>query len=267
MKECHASRRAQGQPTSLGRRAALAAASALMALGITATGAAAEAARSPISGVWMQATKDEMKADPRLQVPPIPPPPLNAPSAAAYKAQLARERAAAEAGEPLANDRSLCLPDGVPKMMGTDLPLQILQDGNEVVIITEFMTQVRHVRLGAEHLPEDELVPTFFGDSIGRWEGETLHVDTVGLTPRTILFNGAPHSDELRVVEEFRLLAPDVLENRITMHDAKTFTGPWTVTRVYKRRPGMTLNEFVCTAGNRNYSDADGRLRTDFGPE
>lgn len=266
MMQSRALRSADARPVSLGRRAALAAASALAALGLAASGAAAERGGSPISGVWMQATKEEMAADPRLRVPPIPPPPLNAASAAAFEAQIARERAAAAAGEPLANDRSLCLPDGVPKLMGSDLPIQILQDQGEVVIITEFMTQVRHVRLGAEHLPEDELVPTFFGDSIGRWEGDVLHVDTVGLNPRTVLFNGAAHSDELRVEEEFRLVAPDILEDRITMHDPKTFTAPWTVTRVYKRRPGMTLNEFVCTAGNRNYSDADGRLRTEFGP-
>jgi hypothetical protein len=232
----------------------------LAAAGFAAGAPAAGAATPDIGGVWRMARPAEIK-DARERDPPIPPAPLNAAYAARYQAQEKAYRDADAEGRPIARDREVCIPDGFPKMLTTDLPLEILQSPGRITLITEFLSQVRRISLDRRSHPRgDDLDDTFFGDSIGRWEGRTLVVDTVGLKPRTQLFNDVPHSDQLHVVERIALAAPDILRDEITMTDPVAFTAPWTVTRVFVRRPDLHVGEFVCEEASHYYRGADGRL-------
>ncbi|MCU1337579.1 MAG: hypothetical protein JWO19_3160 [Bryobacterales bacterium] len=142
-----------------------------------------------------------------------------------------------------------CLPAGVPrispflqKFVQTPTLLVILDEGN--------IHSYRQVFLdGRPHL--DDPGPLWMGDSIGKWDGDTLVVDTINLNDKTWLNGqGVPHSEDLHVVERFR--RPDLghLEIEITMEDAKTFTKPHTFTRTYLLRPTWEIQEYVCNEFN-----------------
>jgi hypothetical protein len=104
---------------------------------------------------------------------------------------------------------------------------------------------------GRKHEPDADL--SYGGDSIGHWRGQTLVVETVGLRDDTIFDRtGAPHSDQLKVVEEIRLRDANTLEDKMTMIDPVAFTKPWTVTRTYRRHTDWRIREFVCEENNRN---------------
>jgi len=142
-----------------------------------------------------------------------------------------------------------CLPAGVPrispflqKFVQTPALLVILDEGN--------IHSYRQVFLdGRPHL--DDPGPLWMGDSIGKWDGDTLVVDTVDLNDKTWLNGqGLPHSEDLHVIERFK--RPDLghQEIEITMDDPKAFTKPHTFTRTYLLRPTWEIQEYVCNEFN-----------------
>lgn len=230
---------------------------------------AAAPARPDFSGVWRMARPAEIK-DERLRTPPIPPAPLTPEAAKRYAAEREAYRMSEEEGRPIARDREVCIPDGMPRMLTTDLPFEIIQTRQRITWITEFLAQIRRIRFAGGPSParpggdshEGDSLETFFGDSVARWEGSTLVIETSGLKPRVRLFNDVPRTDQLRIVERIRLVAPNILRDEVTMHDPGVLTRPWTVVRVFERRPDLAVGEFVCTENNRNFRDRDGRLAT-----
>lgn len=236
--------------------------SAWLAVLIASSGAAYAGGTQGLTGVWVMPNQRSIEADSKYKLPEQPPPPLNEKYVAIYeKAERLRELAASR-GEPLVNDRTLCFPDGMPKVMSTTFPIEILETPGKITIIAEFNTQVRHVYLDGSHPPADELEYNFFGHSVGRWEGGELIVDTVGIRDSTELFEQVPHSEHLQVIEKFRLSEPDVLKVSITMIDPIVLTGPWTIERIFERRPDIDLREFICVENNRHYGGASGNIRT-----
>jgi hypothetical protein len=143
----------------------------------------------------------------------------------------------------------------MPRFMVASYPLEILQGPGQVTVIAEWSSQVRRIFTdGRPHPPADELDPTFNGHSIGRWEGDTLVVDTVGIRGDTS-FDATPlqHSDQIHVAERFRLRDPKTLEVVMTITDAVAFARPWVVTRVYARGgPELQIMEYVCEENNRD---------------
>jgi hypothetical protein len=220
--------------------------------------------RHALTGVWVMPDRRDVGDQTTIEVPNMDPPPLNAEYLRVYEAaELERARAEAK-GEPLVNERTMCLPDGVPKMLSTTFPIEILETPGKVTLIAEFNTQVRHIYLDQKsHPPPDEVEFNFFGHSIGQWEGVELVVDTIGLRDSTELFERVPHSEELRVVERFRFVEPDVLSISITMIDPLVFTEPWTIVRIFERRDDVMLREFVCAENNRHYGTAQGTIGTE----
>lgn len=248
---------------------------ALVGFGVAVAGAAmaivpsqAQAASpdSPgLTGVWVMPPQRGPRADSRLRLPAAPAPRLNAKYRAAYEASEKDRKEASNRGEPLASNRTRCLPDGMPKMMATTFPLEILETPGKIALIAEFDTQVRHIRLGnATHPAADELEYGFFGHSIGRWEGDTLVVDTIGLRDSTVMFDYVPHSESLQVIERFRLLEPDLLQVTITMVDPPVLAEPWTVIRLFARMTGGELGEYVCTENNRHWGNDQGIIETEL---
>ena len=177
------------------------------------------------------------------------------------KVQAAREADAK--GEPLAAGVVHCLPEGMPAMMGGPFPIEILQSKGQVTIIEEAYTQVRRILLDRAQKAIDDVEPGFYGHSVGRWEGDTLVVDTVGIK-ESVRYQNMPHSKDMRIKERIRLVSPDILWDEITIDDPATLEKPWTFTFALKRMPDYTLLEYICE-DNREYADDKGvqRIRID----
>ena len=116
---------------------------------------------------------------------------------------------------------------------------------------------VDHVLTGAdEH--------TYYGDSVGHWEGDTLVIDTIGLTKKNTLdMLGMPTSDQMHVVERIKRPTKDKLDILITIDDPGVFTKPWTVHKTYSLQPrDIEIIEYICLDGNRNQV-VDGKVSID----
>ena len=151
-----------------------------------------------------------------------------------------------------------CLPLGMPSMMlGATYPFAILQTPGQTTLIAEYFGETRRIYTdGRPHPSAEDLEPTYVGHSIGRWEGQTLLVDTIGLKTNTQLDSSlAPRSDreDQRVTERWRMTGPNTLEIEISFIDPGALTRPWTVVKRYQRAPADDyVREFVCVENNRN---------------
>lgn len=180
-------------------------------------------------------------------------PPYNAAWEKRYRKVLA-DNIAGKPTDPTAG----CVPGGMPRIMTTPYPFEIVIQSNRVIILHEVSSQVRRIWTDGRKHPDD-LDPTYMGHSIGHWEGDTLVVDTVGMRGDTV-FNvtAAPHSDKIHVTERIRRLSPTKLEDRFVVEDPIAFTKPWLVVRTYNLKPDWEIREYVCEENNRNPINPDG---------
>lgn len=158
--------------------------------------------------------------------------------------------------------RSNCSPPGLPRiMMLAQYPYEFLFTPGRVTINQEAWMQTRTIWTdGRGHPPLEEITPSFMGHSIGHWEGDTLVVDTIGISDRLEVGEGGKHSDQFRLVERIRLSPdnPDVLLNELTMTDPVAFSGPYVVNVSYRRDRHGALIEFQCAENDRNPVGEDG---------
>jgi len=155
-----------------------------------------------------------------------------------------------------------CLPPGMPTIMFQPYDVEFLFTPGRVTIIQEAYMQVRRVFTDGRGHPPD-VDPTFNGHSIGHWEGDTLVVDTIGLGHRTPLgFNRLDHGPNLRIVERIHLVAPDKLEDEMTLTDPDVLEKPWHMARTYTRHRDLDQLEFICEENNRNPIGKDGQVST-----
>ncbi len=142
-----------------------------------------------------------------------------------------------------------CYLPGVPRITYMPFPFQIFQTDNLVVIAYEYLHAVRVIYLDRPHLPGP--LNFWLGQSRGRWEGETLVVETRHFTDQTWFDRaGNFHSDALRVTERFRRVGPDHLDYEATIEDPNVFTRPWTIrVPLYRRKEAdLQLLEYECYA-------------------
>jgi hypothetical protein len=123
---------------------------------------------------------------------------------------------------------------------------QIVQTKDHVMIMTEMVHDVRVIRLGANQQHPPKHVRVWFGDSIGRWEGDTLVVETTNFHPLQE-YRGA--SENLKVIERFTRNGPDTILYRFTIDDPTTFAAPWTGELVFNRFDEL-IHEYACHEGN-----------------
>jgi hypothetical protein len=171
-----------------------------------------------------------------------------------WAAEVVRAHAQSEhEGKPVRSAKETCWPMGVPYILELNLRAQIIDDDKQIVFLYEQLMQQRLVRLNATH--PANLKPSWYGDSVGHWEGDTLVVDTVGLDKRTWVDGfGTPHTDKLHVVERYHLRNPDTLEVLFTVDDPGAFTTPWSAIATYRkdRSTSEPYIEVVCAENNRN---------------
>jgi len=152
--------------------------------------------------------------------------------------------------------RSSCMPAGVPAFMGFALvePLFFVQTPGEVTIIFEGDAQVRHVYLDVPHSANPK--PTWYGESVGHYEGDTLVVDTIGMNAKTFVDSyRTPHTENLHVVERYRLIDEGkTLQVTFRIEDPDTFYEPWSAINKFRRiqRP---MQEVACAENNQNLFD------------
>jgi hypothetical protein len=144
----------------------------------------------------------------------------------------------------------LCLPSGVPRATLVGLfPIQIIQTPQQIVILYEYMNTFRVIPLNAKH--PDDVVPTYMGDSVARWEGDTLVVDAIGFNDKTWLTGtGTFHSESLHVTERYTRVDKDQINYEATMDDPKVLTKPWTIRTTMMLREGTRVQEYVCVENN-----------------
>jgi hypothetical protein len=149
-----------------------------------------------------------------------------------------------------------CRPSGVPQALNLIGPLQILQLKDHVVMIHERDQQVRRVWLNVGHAPN--LKPSWYGESVGHYEGDTLVVDTIGQNARTVVDAfGTPHTEQLHVVERFQPFNTPfgkALFITVEVVDPGTFTAPWKGTLEYRQDKSVTeTDEVACAENNRTF--------------
>ena len=147
----------------------------------------------------------------------------------------------------------LCLPDGVPHADLLPEPFKIIQTPREILMLYEVETIFRQIFTDGRKHPADPS-PTWLGYSIGKWEGDTLVVDTMGFNDLSWLdARGHGHSEDMRVEERFHRRDFGHLEVTVTITDPKIFTRPVTIKFVEALLPDTDVLEHIC---NENEKDA-----------
>jgi hypothetical protein len=191
--------------------------------------------RPDLSGIW-RSTQDKyqrnLAADfPRLVLQPS--------AAASFK-----ERSES-AGK--ANPAVRCLPRGLPgSMLVREYPWKLVQMPASVLILFDEALDFRQIHFDGRRLPDDPQ-PTWMGYSVGRWEGDTLVSETIGVSEDTWLDDlGHPHSDAMRVLERFRRRTVGMMDVEITIQDAKAYSRSWAAMAHFELLPDTDLDEHIC---------------------
>ena len=164
-------------------------------------------------------------------------------------------------GEPRHDEpRAFCMPSGFPSAFLGPYPIQIVQTPKYMVMVTEFMRVTRLIPLdGRPHLKDIE--PTFYGDPVGRWDGDTLVIDSTNYKRWSLddHYYENPkeyrmHTDAFHTIERLRLTDAHTIDYQFTVDDPKIFTRPWSVDWQMKLHPEWEktgLYELVCNENNR----------------
>jgi hypothetical protein len=219
-------------------------------------GSAASAADHPdFSGTWERYPPPGEKADPRYAPSAIPDPQLKPQYRAEWEAGQKILKQRLEEGQPAGDNYVHCIPDGMPAMMMGMFPMEIFQRPEQINITQEAFNQTRRIYMN-QPLPKwDEIDPSFYGQSVGHWDGDTLVVETTGVKDY-VTFRWAPHSESMKITEQISLMAPDYLKDEVTVEDDH-LAKPWTWAWTFRRMKDYKLQEYVCE-DNREYVAADG---------
>jgi hypothetical protein len=208
---------------------------AIAAAGILWSALAAAAQESPIDGIWEPdpSRSERFPADPPLTT---------------EGKRIVDDWRASH--DPIEDDPGkFCQSPGMPSLAlgGASYPVEIIATPRQVTVLMELHQQVRRVHLDEEHPARP--FPQRNGHSVGRWDGDTLVVDTIGI--KAIPFGSVPHSDRVHVVERIRTVdSGAALVNEVTITDPVMYTRPVVVRQYYKAAPPETrMLEYECTEG------------------
>jgi hypothetical protein len=156
-----------------------------------------------------------------------------------------------------------CVPPGVPRITTIGLfPMEIVQTPQKMVMLYEVFSVFRVIPIGAKH-PED-LEPSYMGDSVGHWEGDTFVVDVTSFNDKTWLGPvGSFHSESLHVTERYTRVDYNTIRYDVTMEDPNVFTKPWTTHNTIMLRPGTRLREYECAENNADLQYYEKLLKDD----
>jgi hypothetical protein len=148
-----------------------------------------------------------------------------------------------------------CLPMGWTRQMNAPMPMEIMQEPNRIAILFEAWNTFKVIPTDGRAHPNN-LDPTWLGNSVGRWEGDTLVVDSIGFNDKTRLDTiGHPHSDQMHIVERLTRTDAMHLAYEVTVDDAKTYSKPFTNKRTFTLKPGWELMEYSCEENNKDANE------------
>lgn len=154
-------------------------------------------------------------------------------------------RAAPGGNDPIGR----CDPNGLPRLLLQGFPTEFVQLPGRLVIFYEWSHMWRTIWMDGRQLPQDP-DPTWYGYSVGKWDGDTLVVDTIGFNDKPwVDFFGHPHSDEMDFTERYRRVDHDTMQLNMIIDDRKAYTKPWASdTKIYKLNPKAEFRESLCVA-------------------
>jgi hypothetical protein len=159
-----------------------------------------------------------------------------------------------------------CLPPGNPRMMATPFPLQIYQLPDRLIFVYEGGAHMWRIVYtdGRAHSKDATDYPTYLGESIGHWDGDTMVVDIIGFNDRTWLdAAGHPHTEKLHVIERYTRTDEDTLHFEATIDDPGAYKKPWITSWNVKWEPGITPLEYICQEGNSDVQHLIGNVTPD----
>jgi hypothetical protein len=161
--------------------------------------------------------------------------------------------------------RKFCVPDGLPRVLATPYPFEIIQaPPGQITMVHELNHQIRVIAMDKPLPTFQELIPFPFynGHSVGHFEGDTLVIQSAGFNEKTFLdATGAPHTDMLVTTERVRKVSPTQLEDVITIHDPDYYTRDFSARFVYTLRNDVRLEDYVCGEKHRDLTSVRGVRR------
>jgi len=205
-----------------------------------------------ISGVW-QSGGVSLYGDQGTAAPPAAargaaPPPRREPPQ--YQPSFApRQKTYTAVDDPAA----ACLLPGVPRITSMPMPFEIVQQPKKVVILYEAFHAFRIIPIDDALKHPADVTPTWMGDSVARWDGDTLVVDVIGFNDRTWLGGvGTVHSEDMHVVERFTPRPDGTLAYEATVTDPKALTKPWTTGVTLRTPKDARVEEYECIENNQD---------------
>ena len=153
--------------------------------------------------------------------------------------------------------RAQCLPSGVTRMHFLDL-VKFVQTPALLIALLEAEPAARQIFLDGLDHPRN-LQPTWMGHSIGRWEKDTLVIDTIGFNDKVWLEANRPQTEQLRVTERYRRIDLGHMSLEITIDDPGAYTRPWKVRRLLQLAPGEEVQEYICNENHHAEHFVGGR--------
>jgi hypothetical protein len=165
-----------------------------------------------------------------------------------WAAELRKQRMASNSKD---NPDANCLPLGFMQLHTHSQPRKVVQNVNDLVIMYEANYGLRNIYTDGRSLPANDPQPWWYGYSVGKYEGDTLVVETIGLRDQGWLdVNGAPFTSGAKITERFRRPTYGRIEIDVTIDDAKAYTKPWTVRINWRLGADEELIEFICNENN-----------------
>jgi len=196
-----------------------------------------------LSGFWMpvQAVKHLMNLAADLKPEDVPLQP--------WAAQLYKERIDNNGKD---HPGVRCLPSGIPEKNNIPDGLKVVQTPELLIFLYESRTIYRQVFMDGRSLPKNAQ-PTWMGYSVGKWEGDTLVIETIGQNGKTWLdMRGLPGTEEMKVTERYTRPSIGRINIDVTIDDPKAYTKPWKVTLNWRLVPDTDLIESICEENNRD---------------
>ena len=147
-----------------------------------------------------------------------------------------------------------CLPAGLTRQMNTPMPMEIVQNNTKIAFLWEGFSNFLSVPTDGR--PPRKIDPTWAGESVGHWEGDTLVIETTNFNEKTRLdTRGHPHSTQLHVTQKFSRPKPDQIAYEVIIDDPAYYTEKWTNKRTFQLKPDWELMEYSCMENNLDLTE------------
>jgi hypothetical protein len=179
-------------------------------------------------------------------------PPGNSGEAPPYKPEAEAQRQYFLSRRGIDDPMAQCLLTGVPRINFRPLPFEIVQLPDRMIMLYEIHHAFRIIPTDGREPPEDA-EPSYLGESVAHWDGDTLVVDVTSFNTQTWLSGvGTIHTEDLKVTERYTRDSFDTIRYEATMEDPAVFTRPWTIRETFRLRPNERIREYECIESNED---------------